>query len=286
VLCVPVQLRGHTEGVIYLEQSATPHAFTTDRLEIVQHLAAQLAISLENAQLLRRMRDAVRARDEFLMLAAHELRTPLTPLHIQVTAALRALRTDDPKDAKRAAPLATAKRQLDRLAELVDHLLDISSVTSGGITLRREPTNLVDVVRGAIARLEPNLAQAGCTVNVRAPSPVVGTWDRNRLEQVAGHLLSNASKFGAGRPIDVTVDESNGVARLSVRDHGMGIAPEDQERVFRPFERAVSALHFGGFGVGLWLAEEIVEAHGGAIRVDSQPGLGARFIVELPTTHP
>jgi signal transduction histidine kinase len=265
-----------------LEQSTKPHAFTSDRLEIVRYLAAQLAIALENAQLLRTMRDAVRARDDFLMLAAHELRTPLTPLVLQVTAAMSALRAGEPNAAARAAPLESAKHQLDRLSELVEHLLDVSQVTSGNLTLRREPTDLADLVRNTVTKLEPTFSRAHCQVRTEASVPVVGTWDKKRLAQVVDQLLSNATKFGAGKPIDIAVDATDGVARLSVQDHGMGIAPEDQERIFRPFERAVSVRNYGGFGVGLWLSQQIVEAHGGALRVESRPGAGARFMVELP----
>jgi signal transduction histidine kinase len=119
-------------------------------------------------------------------------------------------------------------------------------------------------------------------VKEESHGPVIGTWDRQRLEQVVHTLLSNAMKFGAGSPIEVTIESSDGVARLAMQDHGIGIAPEDQERIFRQFERAVSVRHYGGFGVGLWIARQIVEAHGGTIRVESESGAGARFIVELP----
>jgi PAS domain S-box-containing protein len=283
VLCVPVRCHGRSVGVVYLENNVTPRAFTNETLEIVRHLAAQLALSIENAQLLRTMQGAERARDDFLKIAAHELRTPLTPLFLQISAATSAMRTVSPDMAKRATELLeSAKRQLDRLGELVEHLLDISQVTSSPLTLRREPTDLVVVVREVVARLEANLCRAQSTVRVEAPRPVLGAWDRQRLEQVVTQLLSNAAKFGAGAPIDVRVDSINGVARLSVQDHGIGLALQDQKRIFRPFERAVSARHYGGFGIGLWLTQQIIEAHGGAIRVESQPAAGARFIVELP----
>jgi signal transduction histidine kinase len=229
------------------------------------------------------MQGAERARGDFLMIAAHELRTPLTPLFLQIASATSAMRAAGPDIAKKAdALLDSAKRQLDRFAELVEHLLDVSQVTSGPLTLRCEPSDLVDMVREVVARFEPNLARAHCTLRVEAPRPVLGAWDRQRLERVVAQLLSNAAKFGAGAPIDVTVESTNGLARLSVRDNGIGLAPQDQERIFRPFERAVSARHYGGFGIGLWITRQIIEAHGGAIRVESKPGAGARFIVELP----
>jgi signal transduction histidine kinase len=283
VLCVPVRCHGRPVGVVYLENNVTPRTFTNERLEVVRHLAAQLALSLENAELLRTVQGAARAREDFLLIAAHELRTPLTPLFLEIAAATSAMRTVSPDIAKRAAALLeSAKRQLDRLGELVEHLLDISQVTIGPLTLRREPADLVVVVREAVARLAPNLARARSTVRVEAPRPVFGVWDRQRLEKVVTQLLSNAARFGAGAPIDVAVDSTNGVACLSVRDHGIGLALRDQERLFQPFECAVSARHYGCFGIGLWLTQQLVEAHGGTIRVESHPEAGARFVVELP----
>src|SRR5262249_17901718 len=146
----------------------------------------------------------------------------------------------------------------------------------------REPTDLAAVVRDVVASLEPKLERARCAIAVDARGPIIGMWDGQRVGQAASNLLSNAMKFGAGSPIEGTVEAVDGMARLSVQDHGIGIPPEDQERIFGPFERAVSLSHYGGFGVGLWTARRIVEAHGGTIRVESRPGEGAKFIVELP----
>jgi signal transduction histidine kinase len=103
-----------------------------------------------------------------------------------------------------------------------------------------------------------------------------------RLEQVVGNLLSNAIKYGAGHPIEVAVSRNAHTAKLAITDHGIGISPEDQARLFNRFERAVSIKSFGGLGLGLYITRQIVTAHGGTIRVDSQPGAGATFLVELP----
>jgi signal transduction histidine kinase len=132
-----------------------------------------------------------------------------------------------------------------------------------------------------VDRWEDELERVKCDCTLEAPAPVVGHWDGLRLEQVIDNLLGNAAKYGPGRPISLSVKKEGVVARLTVQDQGMGIAPEDQARIFERFERAVSENH-GGFGLGLWISREVVRAHQGRIRVESTPGQGALFTVELP----
>jgi len=108
----------------------------------------------------------------------------------------------------------------------------------------------------------------------------------DRQARDAAFLLGNAIKYGSGKPIEVSVEEQSGIARLTVRDHGIGIPPEDKERIFGRFERAVSERHYGGFGLGLWITHQIVRAHGGQIAVTTAPGAGSAFTVELPRRPP
>jgi signal transduction histidine kinase len=115
---------------------------------------------------------------------------------------------------------------------------------------------------------------------------VIGEWDRFRIDQVVTNLVSNAVKYGQGKGVEIEVVRDGGTARLSVRDHGIGIDPVQQARIFGRFERAVSRENYGGFGLGLWIVRQIVEAHGGAIRLASAPGEGASFTVELPIGEP
>jgi signal transduction histidine kinase len=128
--------------------------------------------------------------------------------------------------------------------------------------------------------------RSGCEVRLAADVPVVGQWDRLRLEQVLVNLLSNAAKYGAGHPVTVTVEAVGACGRLSVADGGIGIAPEDHERIFERFERTASAQHFTGLGLGLWITRRIVEALGGTIRVKSAQGQGSTFTLELPVAAP
>jgi PAS domain S-box-containing protein len=228
--------------------------------------------------------EAVRLRDDFLSVASHELRTPLTPLELQISSVQRALRGD-------AAQLTPERlqdktdiiaRQVERLKRLVDELLDLSRITAGKLRLLHEEVDLAAAARDAALRFRESLARAGCELNLYAGRPVAGWWDRTRVDQILTNLLSNAIKYGAGTPIDLIVEGDEKRARLVVRDRGIGIAPEEQARIFGRFERAVSDRHYGGFGLGLWIVKQILDALGGTIRVDSAPGRGSTFIVELP----
>ncbi|WP_425440856.1 sensor histidine kinase [Polyangium sorediatum] len=134
----------------------------------------------------------------------------------------------------------------------------------------------------AVDGLQHQITAAGCTVELVASEPVVGRWDRFRIEQVFINLLTNAIKYGMGKPITVGARRVGPRAEFWVEDRGMGIPKEDQARIFERFERAVSSRSFGGLGLGLYIARQIVEAHGGTIRVCSEPGHGATFTVELP----
>ena len=132
-------------------------------------------------------------------------------------------------------------------------------------------------------RFAEELARAGCTLIVRAPGPVEGRCDRARIQQVVAVLLSNAAKFGRGRPIELALEaRPAGALWLAVTDHGIGIAPDRVPHIFERFVRAVPVTNYGGLGLGLYIAHEIVAAHGGSIRAERAAGEGTRFIVELP----
>jgi signal transduction histidine kinase len=122
----------------------------------------------------------------------------------------------------------------------------------------------------------------GRTVSAVLERPCVGTWDRMRIDQVVVNLVSNAAKYGGGKPIDVELESGGRGVLLRVRDRGIGIARVDQERIFHRFGRTEPVRHYGGFGLGLWIARQIVEASGGTITVDSTPGQGSTFVVDLP----
>jgi signal transduction histidine kinase len=251
--------------------------------EVAQTLAGRIAVALENARLLQQMREGVQSRDEFLSIAAHELRTPLTPLKLQLDTLRRSVMAAGIKDPKLLRQLERSDAQVQRLVQLVERLLDVSRVATGRLGLLLEELDLSRLAADVTDRFREEAEGAGCPLEVHTPGPVKGVWDQLRLEQVLSSLLSNAIKYGAGHPIDVSVEGHGELARLSVQDRGIGLAREDTGRIFERFERAVSPRHYSGMGLGLYVARQIIEAHGGTIIVRSQPGQGSTFIVVLPT---
>lgn len=227
---------------------------------------------------------AVQLRDEFLSVASHELRTPLFALQLSVQGLRGGLIAATPENLART--LDVIDRQVVKLVRLVGDMLTVGRIQVGRLDLQREPCDLAEVVREVADRCASELVRAGSRLDLRLV-PVVGRWDRNKLDQVITNLLSNAIKFGAGEPIEVRLCEHEGMAELRVTDDGIGIAPELVPRLFGKFERAVSARSYGGLGLGLFITRMLVEAHGGTIRLDrSQPGMGSRFVVELPLAAP
>jgi light-regulated signal transduction histidine kinase (bacteriophytochrome) len=248
-----------------------------------------LARAAELAQLNEHLREAVKVRDNFLSMASHELRTPLTVLKMQLGALARGTRAleSEPLRQDMHRRLEVARSQVGRLEKLISDLLDVSHISAGHLRVTLEMVDLGALVEEVLGRHHEQLARSGCTLHLDIEPGVTGRWDRLRLEQVITHLVNNALKYGRGQPIHVTLQQTpEGGARLTVRDHGVGISPEDQVRIFERFQRAVSDKHFAGFGLGLWLVRQVLQALGGHIRVESMPGHGASFTVELPPRAP
>ncbi len=228
----------------------------------------------------QQLRDSLRLRDDFLAIAGHELKTPLAAAQLMMESLLRLAEGGEPATVRDR--LTKATRSLDRLARLVDGLLDVRRLVTGCIALTVEELDLVGLVREVIEGAAPALQSARCSVQLGGDAQVHGRWDRQRLEQLVGNLLSNACKYGGGQPIAIHVARHGERALLVVHDRGGGIAPDDQARIFERFERAGVTSEAWGLGLGLWIARQAVEAHGGTIRVASELGQGSTFTVELP----
>jgi signal transduction histidine kinase len=261
---------------------AHPHRPAAEEVRLLEALAASAAVAVANAWLAEELRRVEAARDELLENAAHELRTPLTPLRLQVDGLARAMERGEGPE-RLAHAVERLDENLGRLEQLVEGLERLPPATARAARTNDGPAvDLAAVARDVLARLAPALRESGSELALHAEAPVVGRWDRRRLDEVVGHLLSNAIRFGSGRPIEVRVEEEQGRARFSVRDGGIGVAAADRERIFRRFERAVSSREYGGLGLGLWQARRIVEAHGGLLHLESEPGRGSTFTVLLP----
>jgi len=281
-ISVPLISRGEVIGAFLIGRTDQRQRFDTADLAMVEELAGPAAAAVENALLYSQSRNAIRLRDEFLSIASHELRTPLSSLQLQLEMLRRVLRKAFSEDAQVTAKLSTSLRQTGRLARLIDGLLDVSRISSGRLELQLERFDLNDLINEVVERFHDDAARAGCELKVYASPGVVGVWDRLRLEQVFLNLLSNAAKYASDQPIEIRLERRDGNASLSVRDHGIGIAEQDLRRIFGLYERAVPIRHFGGLGLGLYIARQIVEAHGGRINVQAVPQQGSTFTIDLP----
>ena len=269
--------RGQALGAVVLLRARG--RFVADDVPLAEDLARLVSATIDNARLHERAQEAVAARDEFLSIASHELKTPLTSLLLHADSLRAATRRGEVEQVARKVEVI--RRNVDRLSRLVTSLLDISRISAGRLDLELEEVDLAEVAREVAARFEDEARRVGCTIRLRADAPLVGRWDRMRLDQVVTNLLSNALKYGAGKPVEVIAEGDGPRAVLSVRDHGIGISEADQRRIFQRFERAVSKRNYGGFGLGLWIVRQIVESLGGVVRVQSAPGGGSLFTVEL-----
>jgi two-component system, OmpR family, sensor kinase len=228
--------------------------------------------------------EAVRVRDRFISTASHELKTPLTSLSLVVQQMARAQDGDASSEDRRR--VVSLLRQTQRLARLVDGMLDVSRISSGRMHVNLESVDVSEVVREVGATFSDEAALVGATLTVEAPEPIMGQWDRMRLEEILSNLLSNAVKYGEGGAILASVRRSGDTAVIAISDEGMGIPTRDQERIFERYERGKHDSGYSGFGLGLFIVREIVTALSGTVQVESAPGQGATFTVVLPLTQP
>lgn len=230
------------------------------------------------------LREAIRARDEFFSFATHELKDPLSALLLSVEVLVRVAerRQGAVPPEMLAERLAVCKRQGERLARLIGNLLDVSRIRHGRIHLQVEALDLRDLVLEVVGQFREQAREAGVPLVVEPSGPVVGYFDRIHLEHVVGNLLSNALKYGDGRPVTVRLGGDEATATVEVEDRGIGIGGDDLERIFQQFERATGNHRDKSLGLGLFIVRSIVEAHGGTIGVRSLPGRGTTFTVALP----
>lgn len=283
LLTVPLVARGHALGAISFA-SAEPGRYGPADRPLAEELARRAAIAIDNARLYRRAEEAIRLRETFLSVAGHELRTPLLPLQLRLQSLLRRSRGGASLEpAVLLGEVAAAEWQTRRLGQLVDQFLDVSHLVAGhALELRRRRVDLGELVTGVLEGMQRQIEASGSEVVRELRRPAEGEWDPRRLETVVTGLVQNALKFGQGRPIDVRVAPGEGTVRLVVRDRGIGMSESEQAHIFDRFSRSVSELHYGGLGLGLYISRWVVEAHGGRISVESRPGEGATFTVELP----
>lgn len=227
----------------------------------------------------------LRMRDEFLSLVSHELKTPLTSFKLQMELAKRQFAKDDPNLINKAFVgklIENGGNQIERLNKLVDNMLDSSRMENGKLLIEPERFDLCSLVREVVDRYSSQIDAAKSKYMLTTEGRIIGNWDRFRIEQVIANLISNAIKYGASQPIEISILSESENAVIRIKDHGIGIAKENQARIFNRFEGGKFSSGSHGLGLGLYLTKKIVDAHNGTIQVESELGKGSLFTVVLP----
>jgi signal transduction histidine kinase len=296
--------RGYESGAVdFLHKPLDPHAVTSkvnvfvdlhrhrkaldqemEKLAAAHQKQEELVEQLRHTQ--RKLEHAVRMRDDFMSMVSHELRTPLNTLYLETQ--LRQLHVSKGRLESFAADRLPAmierdQRQIRNMVRLIDDMLDVTRMRRDALSIQPQPVDLAALARAVVEGLRHQAEAAGSVIGLEAPGELRGVWDEFRIEQVLTNLLTNALRYGRGKPVEMMLSQAGGIARITVRDQGIGIAPEDQERIFEQFERTDdSRKHASGLGLGLYITRKIVGLHHGRIEVESTPGQGALFMVELP----
>lgn len=231
-------------------------------------------------------RKDIKSRDEFLSIVSHELKTPLTVMLLKLHSELNNIQSASLANFsvhQLVEVLKNSEQQVKWLKSMVDDLLNVSLITTGKIDLKLEETDLAAVTRQVAQSFSEKLKRGKNKVKISAEHPVIGKWDKVRIEQVITNLFSNAIKYGEGKPINIHILKSGNIAKFIIKDQGIGIPLRDQKVIFDLFKRVPGPGEYKkGLGVGLYISSQIVKIHGGKIKVSSTPGKGSAFTIEFP----
>jgi signal transduction histidine kinase len=281
----PDAVRGKVNVFVALDQQRRETRRQMVALEDSRREQEVLLRELNETQ--QELQRSLRMRDEFMSLVAHELRTPLNTLFLETQMrALQLKRGNLPafEPEQVGAMIRRDERQIKAMIRLIDDMLDVSRMKSGTLSIRPGSVELMTLLERVVSDLTLQASAAGCSITLEQHGPVNGWWDEFRIEQVIVNLLTNALRYGGGAPVQVSVHGDDGKVRVEVRDQGRGIAPEDLERIFQPYERGARNGEPKGLGLGLYISRQLAVSHGGALTVDSRPGQGAAFSLVLPAT--
>jgi len=269
---------------LFFEPIKDENGLTSGVLSMIVDVSNQVRALKIAEEKEKNLEEALVTRDQFLSIASHELKTPLTSLKLQAQLNLRSLNLNRPYPPEKQIAMARETSDLvGRLTRLIDDMLDVSRIKTGKLKLDKASYDLADIVREAVLRMSVLFEAAGQELpKIRVTEKILGDWDRFRLEQVVGNLLTNAIRYGLGKPIEIDIKKQDNIAILSVKDFGYGIEEQDISRIFGRFERAIKSSEVSGLGLGLFISKEIVESHGGEIWAESEYGNGSVFFVKLP----
>jgi PAS domain S-box-containing protein len=236
----------------------------------------------QQKQLEESLNQALKLRDDFISITSHELKTPLTSIKLQLQMLLRSAEKAAPAVPLKHQNIAGLLDQVNALQRLIEDLLSVTRIRTGKLELDRQREDLGALIRNHFRSYEPLFEEACCPVRLDVADGIFVNCDRYRIEQVLHNLYANAMKYSRGCPVEVRLAKAGTAAVISVRDHGPGIPPEKQERIFRLFERGTHSPNLRGLGIGLFISRTIVEEHHGTLALESAPDAGATFSVSLP----
>ena len=274
-----------TRGALLLASGTSTRTTLRNNKQIAAEFVRRIIPLLDQASLYEDTMRAVKLRDEFISVVSHELRTPLTSLRMQLQLLKKRPDFTFLPSSKGQKLITDADRQLDRISKLVLEMLDTESISQGKLRIEAVEFDLQDLVRDVVSQLSTMASKNGVNIRLEFKDLITGSWDRFRMEQVVTIILMNAFKFGRNNPVDVRIRASQDKAFIEVEDRGPGIRNSDTQRIFERFEQ-ISGSSSGGLGMGLYIARQIVRAHGGDITVESHWGKGSKFIVEVPKRIP
>ena len=272
----PRAVKGKVQVFVALYEAREAMRRQVEALEAAQQKQAATQAQLERA---------LEMRDEFMSMVSHEMRTPLNTLYLETQ--LRKMQLERGNMAAFGAEqlqrmVARDDRQIQSIIRLIDDMLDVSRIRSGKLSLRPGWVELSGLLRRVVHDLTPQANTAGTSISLEAGTPVSGWWDEFRIEQVVVNLLTNAMRYGCQQPVSVTLTVEQDWARIDVRDCGPGIAPENQSKIFEPYERGVGSDAPAGLGLGLYISRQLAEVHEGSLTLESKPGEGSTFSLILP----
>jgi signal transduction histidine kinase len=286
-IIAPIFYADQIFGIMIASYSRSYRHYNEQDLGMIEDLAYRIAMAIQNSHIYSQAEDSIKMRDTFISIASHELRTPLTPLKMQLRLIRKYLSEINwPSNTSNIFGLKKlldfSEQHIDRLTRLIEELLDVTRISVGRLQLKVEACDLKSITMNVIESFQQDVLQSKSKVHFESDSNLAGEWDPLRIEQVVVNLFTNALKYGNGSNIDINLKDAGNYVVLSVKDRGIGIAQEDLTRIFNRFERATTQKKISGLGLGLYITQQIVLAHGGRIRAESKPGQGAVFIVELP----
>lgn len=284
-MAIPMIVRGKALGGLIVASFKEGRHYTSHDLELMDEIGRVCAVAIDNALLFRDAKRAIQNREDFMAIASHELRTPLTSLQMRIDFLLRQFKDLEVSEEvkERIIPIVSGiKPDIQKFTKLIDNLLDVSKFRAHKMSLTFEKVNISHIVQDEVLRIQNQYAEKEVPLEVNIQDDIFGKIDSLRIQQVISNLLTNALKFSNKKAVKFNLTSDKSMVYISVKDHGIGIHPEDLTRIFKPFERAVSKSHFGGLGLGLYICKQIIEAHQGTISVQSKLQEGTVFNLEFP----